>query len=888
MIPVCRNRTPGRRQAKQGDSMEAGIGLLILVVLGAVLGAALGWVSFFRVGTLRNQVSKLQYELTVLQRQLGQAEPPATASTTETAHISSTVQTDSPAWPPQPKGRAGKTAATATLPDRGQRWLSVLQDNWMIWLGGISVALAGVFMVKYSIEVGLLGPKARILFAVITGLGLHAIAEWLRRRTGGSDPVFAALAGGASITLYAALLAALHLYHLLDPRWVFMLLALVSLMTMALSLLHGPELAIIGLIGAYVVPVLVDTNSGNMVAAMTYSLIISGAALLLLRYVFRYWLWWGIIAGSLGWWLISLGAGQADLFRGPYLALLAWGLLAIPGLDWLLRGQHPTAAQGPGERPVIVFAQRLQLNQLSLFLVILAWGFSIFRQGFSPEAAGLWAPLVVVLCFASRRRDGLALLPWITLVVQWLAWLVSVIHFDAGFEHFELAGLAPAVQPQLLAFAGLMSLLYTALALLHVRERGFSHSWMSLALLAPLAWLALAYLLVNGLSQSLHWSLAALFAGAAYATLAVAMLQRHRSEGTALWLTLGANLAYSLAVTMYFREAGLSLALAAQLLSLSWLMKRHQLPWLGYLVKLVLAVVVIRLTLNPWLMSYPSDVHWSLWTYGGATLFSALAAMQCRSSPALQQWLEAATLHLLVLTLGAELRYWLYDGAIFIHRYSLTEAAINTSLWAGLALAYYRRGRVSVNLGELYRAASRILLVLSLCSYGVAAVIQNPLWSNVSIGSIPVLNILLLAYGLPVIMALLVARYHEAGFRRQALGFAGLASLLFVSLEIRHLWQGGRIALYNTTGDGELYTYSIIWLLMSIAAIVAGTSWRVRDLYKAGITLLAVVIAKIFLVDMSGLEGLWRVASFMGLGLSLLGLAWLHRRIAQTRDTANG
>ena len=53
--------------------------------------------------------------------------------------------------------------------------------------------------------------------ALLTGLGLHAAAEWLRRRTGGSDPVFAALAGGASITLYAALLAALHLYHLLDP-----------------------------------------------------------------------------------------------------------------------------------------------------------------------------------------------------------------------------------------------------------------------------------------------------------------------------------------------------------------------------------------------------------------------------------------------------------------------------------------------------------------------------------------------------------------------------------------------------------------------------------------------------------------------------------------------
>lgn len=38
------------------------------------------------------------------------------------------------------------------------------------------------------------------------------------------------------------------------------------------------------------------------------------------------------------------------------------------------------------------------------------------------------------------------------------------------------------------------------------------------------------------------------------------------------------------------------------------------------------------------------------------------------------------------------------------------------------------------------------------------------------------------------------------------------------------------------------------------------------------------VIGKIFLFDMADLEGLLRVASFMGLGLSLLGLAYLYQR----------
>jgi uncharacterized membrane protein len=862
--------------------MEAAIVLYILISLGLVIGAVLGWITFFRVGNLRTQVARLESDLARLRQQVDQPAPQPLSTGTPAA-VSTPQEAAPPVWAQREKSAEPETAEYLAPPAESPRWLSMLIDNWMIWLGGVSVALAGVFMVKYSIEIGLLGPRARIATALLTGLVLHGAAEWFRRRTGGSDPVFAALAGGASITLYAALLAALHLYHLLDPRWVFLLLAVVSLMTMALSLVHGPVLAIIGLIGAYVVPILVSTDSGNIVAAMIYSLIISGAALVLLRFVFRYWIWWGILAGGLGWWLLSLGASQADTFRGIYLALFAWGMVAVPGFDWFLRGRNlsPSGKPEPGARPITLPEYRLQLNQAGLLLVILAWGFSIYWQGFSTGALGLWAPLVVVACLAARKRDSLAPLPWLTLGVQWLAWFVSAISFDGSFERFTLSGLPLADQPQFLTLAVFMALIYTGLALLHVRERGFSHGWMSLALLAPLAWLALAYLLVNGLSQSVHWSILTMLAGLVYGTVAVILLQRHKQHGTALWFTLGAHIAYSLAVTMYFREASLSVALSAQLLSLSWLMKRHQLPWLGNLIKVLLAVVVTRLTFNPWLLGYPHDVHWSLWTYGGATLFCALAAMQCRSSPTMQKWLEAATLHLLVLTLGAEVRYWLYDGEIFAHRYSLTEAAINTSLWAAMALTYYYRSAVSENLLSLYRLCSRILLVLSLGSYIIAVLIHNPWWSDEAIGTTPVFNLLLLAYGLPVIMALLIARYHEQPFRRPALGIAGLGTLLFVSLEIRHMWQDGKLSLGYPTSDGELYTYSIIWLLMAVALILAGTSWRVRDLYKAGIALLAVVIAKIFIMDMSDLAGLLRVASFMGLGLSLLGLAWLHRRIQQ-------
>jgi uncharacterized membrane protein len=44
--------------------------------------------------------------------------------------------------------------------------------------------------------------------------------------------------------------------------------------------------------------------------------------------------------------------------------------------------------------------------------------------------------------------------------------------------------------------------------------------------------------------------------------------------------------------------------------------------------------------------------------------------------------------------------------------------------------------------------------------------------------------------------------------------------------------------------------------------------------------LLVIVIGKAFLFDMADLEGLLRAVSFMGLGLALLGLAYLHQRIS--------
>jgi uncharacterized membrane protein len=46
----------------------------------------------------------------------------------------------------------------------------------------------------------------------------------------------------------------------------------------------------------------------------------------------------------------------------------------------------------------------------------------------------------------------------------------------------------------------------------------------------------------------------------------------------------------------------------------------------------------------------------------------------------------------------------------------------------------------------------------------------------------------------------------------------------------------------------------------------------------AALTVLSVTVAKVFLYDMADLTGLYRVASFLGLGLVLIGIGYVYRR----------
>src|SRR6185437_8124483 len=112
----------------------------------------------------------------------------------------------------------------ASPPRTTPRWEQKLAENWLVWLGGVTLALGGAFLVKLSIDYGLLTPAVRVFLAALLGIGLAIGADFLARREalpGNSSYVAQALAASGAAILFASIYAAYQLSVLLPPALAF-------------------------------------------------------------------------------------------------------------------------------------------------------------------------------------------------------------------------------------------------------------------------------------------------------------------------------------------------------------------------------------------------------------------------------------------------------------------------------------------------------------------------------------------------------------------------------------------------------------------------------------------------------------------------------------------
>jgi uncharacterized membrane protein len=273
-----------------------------------------------------------------------------------------------------------------------------------IWAGGITLAVAGFLIVKYSFDSGLLSPFVRVIMGLLFGSALIAGAEVaLRTESRVRDPrVRQALAGAGIATLYACILAAANLYHLVGPMSAFAGMALTTILAGGLSLRFGAPSALLGLVGGLAAPALVGSGTPDVPLLSAYLALTVGGLCALSRN--QRWMWLGVAAlvGGFGWGALLLLGGAFDLADtlaiGSYTLLLGLGLPLVA-----FAGQRRTMVRLAGSLAACA--------QLAALVAI---------GGFAPLEWALFGLVSVALVWLSRREPALAELPAAGLAVALL------------------------------------------------------------------------------------------------------------------------------------------------------------------------------------------------------------------------------------------------------------------------------------------------------------------------------------------------------------------------------------------------------------------------------------------------------------------------------------
>ena len=300
-----------------------------------------------------------------------------------------------------------------------------------IWAGGITLAIAGVLIVKYAIDAGIFGrvftPTVQIICGLLFGSGLIAGAEAARRYEARvQDPrVAQALSGAGIATLYAAVLMASNFYQLISPLTAFIAFAAITAAALGLSIRFGPPTALLGLAGGLAAPAMIGGLDSNVSLLAVYlGLTIAGMA-----GVSRMQRWpmlgFAALVGGAGWSLWMILASNAldvigSLSVGGFVILLAIGLPLL-----VMRG--PRAALMRSAAAIVGAAQ---------LAMLVAFG------GFEPLHWGLFALLAAAGQWLSWREKGFEIVPTISLGTSVM---LLAIWGDASAFWFTLIGGSLAV-----------------------------------------------------------------------------------------------------------------------------------------------------------------------------------------------------------------------------------------------------------------------------------------------------------------------------------------------------------------------------------------------------------------------------------------------------------
>lgn len=892
--------------------------IALLLVLGVIAALVLPWVNLFRLSNLRADHERLRLEMQELKGSRGvECSNPATRKPEPVwAHTAAAGETPEPQeqspathrpplgqkpsrlprttahqaaeprWPdalesaplrarqeePEPRDKEPAAVTTAEQEIDAQDWFS----KAAIWVGGIALLMAGFYMIKYSIESGLLTPLVRLWITTGFGVLLCGTGLWIgiRSTQQANSRIGQALSGAGVACLYFAAYAAVHLYGLVPAGQGFAAMVAVTVLAVALSLKNGAPVAMLGLVGGFLTPWLMDTGSRDTVMLFSYLFVLfCGAQFLCLQRR-----WWGLLLGTiLGAYLwsavIIVGhlQGTVDQLKGTLVFVIA---ICLVNAAWVILAKNPnigtksakvyagvrwmTWCGGLAQGLALLIISEFAATDILLFslLGVGALTLAVLREDTFMGVA--WLALAAI-SIGVVSNPSITLWSWLLLPLGLAGLFFAVAHWRSFHSVRRRAWRSIS----LTASASVVPLLYLNRECFHSVQVAFEF---------PL-WLGL----------SVAWML--LLAVAAEHVL-------RRGEGTngageysvAASIVLGFGLWTFLSSELHAHAAGLLLIFAA----LYW-------KWrdLGR-AKLVISVFAAAWALS--LISHalaathyffgktmpgapPQDalavLAWGLGITGGAMVFHCYRKSWTEQAQEAVSWLTG-----IASLLGLIATYqWLSETQMPTKwPSSLIEGGL-TALLAVAALI----GALLAKQRPKFWTSCQLLAIL----IGVRVIYLHLLDTGAQ-GDSFFFNALLLQFGAPFILAwflaFLSAKWRTESWRRIYQVAAMTLGFVWATFLVRDYFGNGSL-FGSISSNTEFYTYSAVWLALARIYQVIGLIRQQAMLHFGSLLLLLVATAKVFLIDASQLEGLFRVISFLGLGLALIGIGYFYNKVVFARHS---
>ncbi|MEM6712642.1 MAG: DUF2339 domain-containing protein [Pseudomonadota bacterium] len=908
--------------------MEAFVFLAFAIAALIIVGALLGIIAFFKQRSLRDSNAALQRavaELTAKVETLYTQLSTATKSVEEPSHAleSDEVEpeetedaTPSAATPPPlPPISATPPEPPKAEPSKPERKLdteSTIGGKLTIWVGGFTLALGGLFLALYAIENAILGPTERVLLGFGFGALLAAGGEWARRRPGiFALPGFekanipATLTAGGIFAMFGAVYAAHALYDLLGPVLAFIVLAALALATLALALIHGPGLAAIGLLSANVTPFLLNTTSDSISILALYVLAVSVAALAVAR--LRGWLWLALSAiGAMvlfgGAFAIEAGHDQPYVVDG-FIAV-AFGL----GFATFVLGIGRKAAEMATHhtpKPDWLATGVLSLLALPLLLTF-DWRKDMLLEVL--EMAVLFGiPLAIAYTYPALRF--IVALPAALGVVRYLSLDLPALRVShkvlegPSLDAIELAGTV-----QTFAFIGVIAATALMLAGFWIALRSPARTVVAASTtISAIALYLVAYVRIEQLASSQMFALFGAVLAMLLTSLALQLNARLDEEapgrdGTVAAGLVGAIVSLAFAASVWLQGPALTIALGLIPLATTLVWQRFPLIALRVFAVLALVPYALRIVWDPLIdrasvVEAPALINALLWGYGIPTLTIAASAylLTRAKDDVFAQIMQAAAVFFAVATVVALSLHAIDPTFRFTtNEQALMGTATLVLIGGAFALALTRIG-ATPRFAKLRLAADILGIGGMLVGAAGLFVFYNPVLGRsldpVEVGQGLLFNRLAYAYLLPLILFAAVIwqgwNSKSRWYICTATVFMALLCFAWVNLSIRQTFNRN-ILTKLPVEQTELYTYSVVWLLIGLALLGAGIILRNLKLRAASGLVIVAVVLKVFLLDLAELEGVLRALSFIGLGLVLMGIGFVYQRALRRTPTPAG